>query len=156
MFFLCSRNLLRYYTTYEYHISLVCSCLCHFPRLFMVLMFLTVFRSSNQVFCILSLYMDKSHVFLVVIWELCPLGRKTIELKCHFITSRIHTVLTQLITVKLGNTWLLSGESDFSTVKLFFFFSLHNTFFTRYSWESTLTEWVIMLHLLRERIPTCY
>ena len=56
-------------------------------------MTLTVWQSTDQVYCRIPLYWNLTAVFLVTRLELCIWGRKTTELECHFCQtmSRMHT-----------------------------------------------------------------
>lgn len=68
------------------------------------LMILRVLRNTDQAFCRMSINLGLSGVFLMVIQELWAWGRETTEIKLysHYITSRVHNFLTQLMTVSVG------------------------------------------------------
>ena len=63
-------------------------------RLSMLLMTLTVLRSTGQVFCWMSLNLNLSNVFLMIRLEFWTFGKKTTEvnLSFHYITPKKHTI----------------------------------------------------------------
>ena len=88
----------------------------HFLRLPLSLMTLAVLRSTGQVFCRISSSCDLCHGFHMIRFVLYVLGRKTIELKCHFhyIPSYYQYNLSLLVLTLI--TWLRKYLSGFSTV----------------------------------------
>ena len=92
---------------------------------FLIFMTLTVLKNIDQVFWRIDLNSDLPDVFLLVRLELCFVGKKTTEVKCHsqHIKTEICTInmMYLLYLMLILITWLQAVSVGFLCCKVAFF-----------------------------------